>query len=287
MAIKKSNLKTKKRMTTKPKRQNKRPHLNTKEELIDYLNDNVKYGFELPFVEEAWELAVKNYEKSLVVNYDENGNIVKGSRFAPKSVSANYFQNMGFKKFIDIGKELLEKLDISIIPYEESFTEDEIADIAYEEEIDTSKNTTPTYKNWLINWINNFNEEESKFLKQRFGDYYNQYDINDGADKTVLMNILSIEIQLYRINTQVSKGRQVNVLDIEKLNKQLISLLEAQKWTKKQRSASDDAVSNKFTVWLEKAMKDGKFIETKKEYEPDQIDKLLNDIVTAMIEVTL
>lgn len=286
MAIKRNKITLKRKCTSVPRRTTKRPQMQTKEQLIEYLEQNIKYGFELPFVQEAWDKAEENFNKPKEKKYDQDGKEKK--TIFPNSIVACYFQVMGFRTFINIGKEILKNSDVKIIPFESDLSEEEVAERSYEEERDVSKNNaTPLYKNWLINWINCFNEEESSFLRQRFADYYNQYDINEAADKTVLMNILSTEIQLYRINIFVSKGKIVNMLEVEKLNKSLINLLEAQKWTKKQRSASDDAVSNKFTVWLEKAMKEGKFIETKTEYKPDDIEKLLKDIIKAMTEVSM
>lgn len=296
MAVKKSKIySTKKKTTnstvgsTRRRKPNSRPQMETKEQLLAYLDENVKYGFELPFVEEAWENAEKNWEIIQANRYDEEGNLKPRDLRTPKTVVGCYFQAMGFKKFFTIGQEILKNMDIRIVPFDPKghLTEEDKKVAAKNEEIQAAEETTPHYDNWLINWINMFNEEESKFLRQRFADYYTQYDINEAADKTVLMNILSIEIQLYRINNMVSKGKPVNVLDIEKLNKQMVALLEAQKWTKKQRSAADDAIGNKFTSWLDSMMKSGRFIEKKTVYEEDQIDKLLASFVTAMREVSM
>jgi len=269
----------------------KRPKMTTKEELMVYLEANETLGIELPFVQEAWDKAWERYleDKDKPQTFQKivsTKNGIEKVKNVPITVVKNpvsyYFQLMSFKGYKDKGLNLLDK----VLPPPE-LLDSETEEIESDFDKNFKQESTFVGGNWLGAWIQTFPESECLFLKQRYSDYYNQYEINDGADKTVLMNLLSIEIQLYRINLRVSRGHYTNVIDIEKLNKQMISLLEAQKWTKKQRNEKDEYGTNRFTVWLDQMMKKGGFKPNKTEYDQDQIDRLIEVFMTSMREVTL
>lgn len=127
--------------------------------------------------------------------------------------------------------------------------------------------------NEVLDWINMFNKpNERMYLKQRYANYYDNYEINDGADRTLLSRVLSIEIELYRINCKRALGQKIDINEERKLNDMLRETMESMKWTKKQRSAMDDMAQNKFTVWLDRLTKEGKFVPEHHEIPKDEID---------------
>lgn len=110
-------------------------------------------------------------------------------------------------------------------------------------------------------------------------------EINDGADRISLSRILSLEIELYRINIKRAKGEKIDIGQEEKLTKMLRETLESMKWTKKQRSAMDDMAQNKFSVWMDKMAKNGKFTPEHHEIPKDEIDMLIDIIPKAVAKM--
>lgn len=107
---------------------------------------------------------------------------------------------------------------------------------------------SPVDTNEVISWIDLFDPNEKAYLKERYSFYYDQYEINKGADQALLKRILSIEIALHRIDLSRAQKVKINSVEEEKLSKQLRETFESMKWTKKQRSAQDELGANKFTV---------------------------------------
>lgn len=268
--------------TSSQSKMSSRPKMETKEELMEYLEKASLVGLELPFVEEAWEKAVEAYERQsdqepeYIIVTRQDGDEVKTRRY-PKNLRLNpisgYFRNMGLKRYKDMARQISYQEMMKYQP--ETAT---IMDTYFEGE------TVQTF-DWFAGWIDAFPPAEREYLKQRYANYYEQYDINEGADKTVLMNILGIEVQLYKCNLDVARGLKVDPTMTIKLNENLIKLLDAQKWTKKQRSRSDEMAQNKFTIWQDKQIKNGSFQPTKAHYEDDDVDKLLNTFIVSMREV--
>ena len=98
----------------------------------------------------------------------------------------------------------------------------------------------------------------------------------------MLKRILSYEIELYRMDEKRALGKAVDVIREEKVSKMLRETLESMKWTKKQRSASDDMAQNKFSIWMERQTKNGKFTPEHHEIPKDEIDMLI-DIITVAV----
>lgn len=255
-----------------------RPKLQSKEDLIIYIENTPD---ELPFVEEIWEKAVAKAKENeslptpidTVTSVDEFGNettkkVVRGSRPTdPVSIYWSYMNLPNFKKkAIQILEQ--EQLDESTQDIMDTYFEEDDESIQYNE---------------ITAWINMFPlADERNYLKQRYAHYYDNYEINDGADRTMLSGILSLEIELQRINIKRAKGQAIDILREEKLRKMLRESLEAQKWTKKQRSALDDMAQNAFTIWMEKQSKNGRFTPEHHEIDKDEIDFLMDTIPVAM-----
>ena len=260
----------------------KRPDIPDKEHLIQYLEANSET--ELPFVEEVWEKAVMRakeseekqtpFEESVVTDMD--GNVTKTRKVKGVVVTdpvKYYFRLMGLnqnkKKAIAIQEE----------KYEEDESKQAIAETYFEDEDDEKKNI---YTDEISSWIALFPPDERQYLKRRYVNYYDTYEINEGADKLSLKRLLSLEIELYRIDKKRAAGKSINLVDEEKLTKQLNTVLESLKWTKKQRSSMDDMAQNKFTIFMDSMMKNGKFTPTNKKYDKDDVDFLMETYVNAI-----
>lgn len=261
-----------------------RPQLANKEELVMYIKNSPD---ELPFVEEVWQKAVAKAKENeslpvpteTVTTVDEYGNettkkVRKGVRTTdPVGVYWSYMNLPQYrKKAEDISYEEEHALAV-----EEEFGEfydgDDIEEVVEE----------PLEYNEIIAWINMFAlPDERNYLKQRYAHYYDNYEINDGADRTMLNGILSLEIELYRVNYRRAKGQAVDIGREEKLRKMLRESLEAQKWTKKQRSAMDDMAQNAFTIWMERQAKNGKFTPVEVDCPKDDVDYLMEVIPEAV-----
>lgn len=260
-----------------------RDSIQTKEELIKYLNDVEGY----PFLEDLWEEAVQKAkdcegkQKPITVKTytDKYGN-VKERRYGGGTFSTNpishYFRMMGLqqnkkkmKKILD-EQESLEMVNDSKSEIMQTYFDD----------------ASGEQQNEIIDWINMFpNARERQYLRQRYASYYDNYEINDGADRVSLSRILSLEVELYRLNMQRATGKLVDIVREEKLTKMLRETLESMKWTKKQRSAMDDAAQNKFSIWMDKMAKNGKFTPEHHEIPKDEIDMLIDIIPKAVAKM--
>ena len=268
-----------KNRTTKAK---KRPDIPDKEHLIQYLEANSET--ELPFVEEVWEKAVDKakenegkqppMEESVIT--DKDGNVTKTKKprgaFITDPVKY-YFKLMG------LNQNKKKAIAIQEQKYEESEIKQAIAEIYFDDEDEGNKNV---YTDEISSWIALFPPDERQYLKRRYTNYYDTYEINEGADKLSLKRLLSLEIELYRIDKKRAAGKSINLVDEEKLTKQLNTVLESLKWTKKQRSNMDDMAQNKFTIFMDSMMKNGKFTPTNKKYDEDDVDFLMKTYVNAI-----
>lgn len=263
-----------------------RPKLNTKEELMHYIE---RAPDELPFVEEVWQKAVAKAEENKTLPppirtktvVDEFGNKttvkeVAGARATdPISVYWSYMNLPQYRKKAEEIALENEFKDKCLVQAENSYSND-IISLSYEE-------YEPQQYNEILAWIDMFPIlDERNYLKQRYEHYYDNYEINDGADRTMLSGILSLEIELHRINIRRAKGQAIDIGREEKLRKMLRESLEAQKWTKKQRSAMDDMAQNAFTIWMEKQSTNGRFTPEHHEIDKDEIDFLMETIPEAM-----
>lgn len=260
---------------------NARENIKTKEDLIVYL----KTVEELPFLEELWDLCVEKAKENegkevpmVEKTYkDKDGNMVTKRRVGGALITnpVSYYFKM-FKlphyrrKALDL-KDYQERLDDD---------QSEIMDTYFD---DGEENKC---FNEITRWIDMFpSSNERQYLKQRYASYYDNYEINDGADRVSLTRILSLEIELYRINVKRAKSQPVDINQEDKLTKMLRDTLESMKWTKKQRSAQDDMAQNKFSIFMDKQVKNGKFTPEHHEIPKDEIDMLIDIIPKAVAKM--
>jgi hypothetical protein len=256
--------------------------MHSKEELIAYLKANPET--EYPFVEEVWEQAVEKAKEDeekqqpyrTIVTVDSDGNETVKKQKAGLIITdpiKQYFKLMGLVQNKRKGIALQEA------QFEESESKQEILNTYFDDD------ETTTYMDEITSWIALFAPDERQFLKRRYASYYDTYEINDGADKSSLKGILSLEIELYRIDLKRAKGKQVNITDEKKLREMLESTFQSLKWTKKQRNAREDMAQNKFTVWMDNLVKDGAFKPNPKEYDEDEIDFIIKTSLEAQKEM--
>lgn len=265
---------------TKYRRKNRPDTIKTKEDLIFYLNSHE--DSELPFVEECWDAAIvkaeENKKKEVstrnVITKTANGDIIKEEKSLTLITDPvkQYFKMCGLKvykkKAMEIinQKRLREHLDDNELKIEETYFSD------------NSENLNDEIAQWIETIINS---SEREYVKGRYINYMNNYEINDGADKSSLKGVLSLELALYRIDADRAMGKSVVVAEEEKLRKALRETFEALKWNKKQRNTREELAQNKFTVWLDNMVKEGEFVPNPKHYEPDEIDFIIKTSIEA------
>lgn len=266
------------------RRKDRPKNLTTKEELIEYLNNN--QDVELPFVEECWEAALAKIEEKKDEQITETIKIHK-SADGEEKISRNkanifqnpvsvYFQLMGLKKYKSIGEEL-RKQDIIENDYkaklEDIYFDFDDKDSNFVEEDESTSNV-------IVDWINTLHESyERKFVTSRYLDYMNSYEINEGVGKTSLKGLLSIELELDRIDRKRAKGQEIKVKDEKDLRTMQKDIFDSMKWQPKQRNAREEMAANKFTVLMDKMVKEGKFIPTMPDYDKDKVDELMDIIM--------
>ncbi|WP_133965111.1 hypothetical protein [Eubacterium limosum] len=261
-------------------RRNRPDDIKTKEDLMTYLLAHP--DSELPFVEECWTKAVEKAEANktketpekyeIVINPDgtEERKKVLPRGNAIKDPVSQYFKLISLPCYKKIGEDILRRTALS-------GEQDDI----YKQYFQNSagEDGENKYANEILSWIDMFSPLEREFLRRRYAVYMDLYEINEGADRTSLKRLLSLEIEAHRIDTCRAKGKEVNINDEKKISELIQSTLESMKWTKKQRSARDEFAQSKFTVWMDKLVKDGEFIPPKREYDKDEIDALMDNYI--------
>lgn len=260
----------------------KRPDIPDKEHLIAYLEANSET--ELPFVEEVWEQAVEKAKENegkqrpikTIVTTDKNGNEVVKKQSGGTLVTdpvKYYFRLMGLTQNKKKGIALQEA------KIETSETKQEILNTYFDDDLTTE------YMDEITSWIALFPPQERMFLKQRYASYMDENDINSGADKAGLKAVLSLEIEMHRIDLKRATGKKIDMNDEKKVRELWDSTLQSLKWTKKQNSGSELNKQNKFSVWLDNMVKNGEFTPNPKHYEEDEVDFILKTIIDSQREM--
>lgn len=260
-----------------------RKKVTNKDDLIIYLNSHP--DSEYPFVESAWDNAVKKCKENegkqdketykLVI--DEDGFEHKKKTHTTKWITnpcRMYFKLMSLKNYATIGEALKYEKK------KEYENEREVVKVYLNKDEERQRND-----NEILDWIEMFAPDEREFLKKRYYSYYDTYDINDGADRVTFKRLLSLEVEAFRIDVLRAEGKSVNINDEKKINEMLQSTLESLKWTKKQRSARDDMAKNRFTIWMEDMATTGEFVIEDKEYPKDDIDFLIDTMLKSTAEM--
>lgn len=240
-----------------------RPNLKTKEELIGYLNEN--RDFEPSFVPELWDRCVELCK----------ANEKKDDPTVITNPTTQYFKMYTLTQYRKKANEIRN---------EEDFKNNlENSNNNQNEQQITNDMVNLDNTDAIVVWMKQFvNKDERNYLLKRYADYFDQYEVNDGADKVLLKRILSCEIELHRIDLLRANGNRIDLNNEKKMTDLLQNTLESMKWTKKQRNARDDMAQNKFTVWMDKQVEDGGFEPVKHTYAKDDIDFLLEAYVSAV-----
>lgn len=251
-------------------RGNRRPKLTTKEELIEYLEENK--DTELPFCEEIWQVAVdktadkdRQFKEISTTDFEGNTKTKKIPNGAVNPVS-KYFQLIALPNFRKIAEAKLED-DI-----EEDEDNDDIEKMLEEME-DNDENSF--IKELVSIYFASVNGDDLQFVIDRFSDYYTNYEFNEGSDKFLVVSAVSDELTLRELYGKRIKGND-NESKIEKVKKGYLSTLESLKVLKKQGGKLDEG-KNKFTMFLDELEKAGEL----KIQAPDIADDKIGALVTA------
>lgn len=241
----------------------------TKEQLIDYLEKNPET--EQPFREEVWAIAVektkdKELKKQTIEKTDFDGSkktkIVPNGSVNPVSM---YFQLISLPQYNKPKVDLeTESIFAGInIDFDDSQKNEKIAD-------------------WISVFFADYPLEDKRFLVSRLGDYYDNYDINSGADIMMVVKVCSDELEMMKLTKQRAKGKDIEAR-LEKVQKGYLSLLDGLKAMKNSKGKMDNEGKNKFTVWLDEMEKSGDFHYEFKDVS-DDIDGMLDKFYKTVLE---
>ena len=199
----------------------RRPRMATKEELEQYLSAHPES--EYPLVEEVWEKAIQTSKdnEQKIIEAESNGE-EPNKRVAITNPVSIYFKLMGLAQNRKKGIALQEET----FPVSED--KQQILDTYFNEDSEEDSSVSE-FTDEIISWINLFKPVEREYLKQRYASYYNNYEINDGADKASLKRVLSLEIELYRIDLKRANGQKVDPNDEKKYTELLNGTFESLK----------------------------------------------------------
>jgi hypothetical protein len=268
-----------------------RPKLNSKEELIAYLEANK--DLEYPFNEEAWNIAVEKtkdketkYKEMITTEFDGKKKVKKIPNGAISPVG-KYFQLMSLPQYRK-GKTLDEEPIFVEDDYNDELPAMDDQDDENENEDDVTDEEEKEKQTQVTSWIDIFfagySPLDKRFIRERLGNYYDNYEINDGADKLLVTKAVADELEIMNLTKQRAKNKDVEKR-LETVQKGYLSLLDSLKALKKQRGAMDGEGKNKFTIWLDTLEKSGEFKPKKIEYENDAIDNMIVTLERSIVEV--
>lgn len=249
----------------------KRPKLSSKEELFEYLAQNS--DTELPFNEEVWVKAVEftenkeqKFKEIETTDYDGTVKIKKIPNGAISPVG-KYFQLMALPQY--------QKQTI-----EDNFDYNDEAESDYELSFEDEEKEE-TVASWLSTFFFGYKAEDKKFLKDRLADYYDNYELNEGADKLIAVSAVADELEIMRLTKERQKGKDIEAR-LEKVRKGYMASLDSLKALKKQRGIGEEG-KNKLTQWIDELEAEGKFVEKKDlTYTKDDIDFMLEQFEEGM-----
>ncbi|MGE6227621.1 hypothetical protein [Paenibacillus chitinolyticus] len=249
--------------------------MESKEELVAYLAANQET--ELPFNEEVWERSVEATNdkdrkfKEIKTTDFEGKEVVKKIPNGSVNPVGKYFQMMALPQYRN-------PVDTSELDSDEWYggfeDEDEIdfGDEEKEEQVST----------WIQMFFDGCSPSDRKFVVERLSNYYDNYELNEGADKFQAAKAVLDELEMRNLIKLRIKGKDVETR-IEKCQKSYLALLDSLKAQKKQRGAGDDEGKNKFTLFVDTLEKEGRLVEKKDtSYTPDDIDRLLGEFEHSM-----
>lgn len=245
-----------------------RPKIYTKEQLIDYLEKNPET--EQPFRDDVWALAVektkdKELKQQTIEKTDFDGNtkkkVVPNGSYNPVSM---YFQLISLPQYNKPKVDLeTESIFAGInIDFDDSQKNEKIAD-------------------WITVFFSDYKTDDKKFLVSRLGDYYDNYDINSGADIMMVVKVCSDELEMMKLTKERAKGKDIEAR-LEKVQKGYLSLLDGLKAMKNSKGKMDNEGKNKFTVWLDEMEKTGDFHYDFGEIG-DEIDDMLDSFYDTIV----
>lgn len=248
--------------------------MTTKEELLAYLQENT--DTELPFSEDAWNAAFKS---------------TKGKQRKFKEIKTTDYEGKEVKKMIPNGSvsPVSKYFQIVALPqYRKTIVDFEDGEGDFwddDDEIDEyDDEKTQTLRNWINVFFDGFDSADKKFLKERLSEYYDTCDLNDGADKMLVIKAVADELEIMKLTKK--RNRQDVELRLEKVQKGYLSILDSLKALKKQRGSGDDEGKNKLTLWIDELERQGEFIPLKDTtFEKDDIDNLLTEFEASIVRV--
>lgn len=244
--------------------------MTTKEELLSYLENNK--DTELPFNEDVWERAVeatadkeRKFKEIKTKDYDGN-EITKKIPNGTVNPVGKYFQLIAlpqYSKPVDVYDDGDEQYE-----FDENIS---FGDEEKDEQV----------SEWLMMFFDGVSSADRKFVIERLSNYYDNYELNEGADKFQAVKAVMDELEMRNLMKARNKGKDVEAR-IEKCQKSYLALLDSLKAQKKQRGSADEG-KNKLTQWIDELEKEGKFtIRKDTTYGKDDIDTLLENIESGM-----
>ena len=243
--------------------------MHTKEELIAYLEAN--QDTESPFNETVWQSAVektqnkeRQFKEIKTTEFDGAEKVLKVPNGSLNPVG-KYFQLIALPQYSKPAE----------VEDEEDFVDDDGV-VLFEDE-----DKEETVSSWINVFFDGYSAADKKFLRERLSDYYDNYELNEGADKVIAVTAVADELEIMNLTKLRAKNKD-NEARLEKVKKGYMNSLDSLKALKKQRGAADEG-KNKLTLWIDELEKEGQFTIKKDEsYTQDDIDKLLEIMESGM-----
>lgn len=258
-----------------------RPKMETKEELLSYLEANQDKEF--PFCEEIYNIAVEKtdgkeraFKEIVRTEYDgttktkriPNGSVNPVSKYFQLIALPHYNKKVQAMLCFREEDEKYEEIDEDI---------DDIIELTEDDEANSFvRELASIYFSKVL-------DDETQFVIDRLSDYYTNYEFNEGSDKFLVISAVSDELTLRELYSKriTSKGVD-NEVRIDKVKRGYLSTLESLKALKKQSGKLDEG-KNKFTIFLDELDKAGELNIKIPDIPNDQIGSLVNSFRQSIV----
>lgn len=244
----------------------KRPeNIQSKEVLKRYLDSNPS---ELPFVEDCWNAAVvESNAKNKIIKVENAKPGVRAKKLtSPGSV---YFELLSTPIFQEQAETAINN-GMKLSQHGDSIAEIDVKD--YIDNLNSQQGQF-IYKA-LTQYFGTFQSESAvKFVVERIKNYYGEYELNSASDEFLVMTAITDELVMRDFTQRRVIGKSIDNKELETIRNGYMKSLDGLKALKK-LDTSNKEKDNKFTVWVDKLMKNEKLSGSDIKYEKDEIDRL-------------
>lgn len=250
-------------------------NIKTKRGMLAFLEENDN---EMPFVEEAWLVAVEEAEK--VNTSIRHKNLTTGMKKRLIAPGNLYFDLLETPRYREMAQRLLRQREGIPEPEEKRAsvcTKELLASCAPHERVFLEK--------FIAQYFNELDDEETlAYIIARIQAYYGEYELNGASDEYLVMSAISDEVVIRELNRQRLSGGLDVAKQMRSARSDYMDALEGLSALKK-FNLENKGKESLFSLWVKKLTEEGK-LQEEVSLAPDDIDILLKAQRTSLEEAS-